>query len=500
MPTPTLPRLNADHLGLARTHRPERVLQFGEGAFLRGFVDWMFHRLAERGLFDGAVVVVQPLAFGLIEEINRQDGLFTLVQRGVTAGQVCEEIEIVRSISRGLDPFRDFAGFLACARDPDLRFIVSNTTEAGIACHPDDRPDAEPPASFPAKLLRLLMERHRAFGGSAASGLVVLPCELIEANGENLRRCVRSIAEAWHLDARFLAWLDRHVMFCNTLVDRIVTGHPREESADLAARLGYTDALLDTCEPFHAWIIEGPAWLADELPFARAGLNVIFTDDYKPYRDRKVRILNGAHTATVLAAHLAGHDMVKQTLDDPLFAAFLDRTLKDEILPTLDLPRADLAAFASAVLERFANPFVKHPLLSISLNSTSKFAARVLPSIEIYCAKRGVPPPCLAYAFAALLAFYRGSEIRDGSLIGRRPAGDEYAIKDNPEVLTFFHAIWSAPDHAPATIVRAALGRRELWAGRVPLTLPGLAEAVTEQLIAIQSLGASAALESLLAR
>ena len=501
LPPAPLPRLDAALRPASPARRPERILQFGEGGFLRGVVDWMIHRLNERGLFDGSVVVVQPLPTGLVAELNRQNGLFTQVMRGVVDGQVREEIELVRSVSRGIDPFADFAGFLACARNPDLRFIVSNTTEAGIACHPEDRPDAEPPVSFPGKLTRFLLERHRAFGDSAAGGLVVLPCELIEFNGTHLRRCVLETAAKWSLPADFVAWVERHVLFCNTLVDRIVTGYPRDEAAALGRRLGYEDALLNTSELFHAWVIEGPATLADELPFARAGLDVVFTADYKPYRDRKVRILNGAHTMMVLAAFLAGHDLVKQSLDDPLFAGLLRRGLNDEIIPTLSLPRTELDAFAAAVLERFANPFVKHPLLSISLNSTSKFAARVLPSLEAGLAARGTPPPCLAFSLAALLAFYRGTEIRDGALIGHRLTGETYPIKDNPEVLEFFRALWTraadAPD-AAGLVARAALAHAPLWAGRDLAALPGLAELVAKDLADILRDGVRPTLERIL--
>ena len=495
VPAASLPKLNASFLGATTNHRPERILQFGEGGFLRGFVDWMVHRLNQRGLFEGSVVVVQPLPAGLVGELNRQDGFFTHILRGVVDGEVREEIEIVRSIRRGINPFTDFAGYLACARNPDLRFIVSNTTEAGIACHADDRLDAEPPVSFPAKLTRLLLERFHAFGGSAASGLVVLPCELIEFNGTNLRRCVLETAAKWNLDAAFVAWIEKHVVFCNTLVDRIVTGYPRDEAAAICARLGYEDALLNTSELFHSWVIEGPASLADELPFAKAGLNVVFTSDYKPYRDRKVRILNGAHTATVLAAHLAGHDLVKQMLDDALFAGFLRRALNDEIIPTLDLPRPDLDAFAAAVLERFANPFVKHALLSISLNSTSKFTARVLPSLETYLARRGSLPPCLVFSLAALIAFYRGTELRAGALVGRRPDGDTYPIKDNPEVLTFFREIWSAADTSPASVAKTVLANTALWGGHDLNNVPGLSAAVAADLSAILGAGVRAALE-----
>ncbi len=489
-----LPKLNAATLGIQPNTRPERILQFGEGAFLRGFVDWMVHQLNKQELFDGSVVVVQPLANGLVDALNAQDGLFTHILRGMVDGKLVEDTEVIGSIRRGINPFTDFEGYLATARNPDLRFIVSNTTEAGIACHPDDRIDAKPPISFPGKLTRLLLERFQAFGGSAESGLVILPCELIEFNGTNLRRCVLETAAKWELDAVVISWIETHVVFCNTLVDRIVTGYPREEAAEICARLGYEDTLLNTSEVFHAWVIEGPASLAEELPLERAGLNVIFTQDYKPYRDRKVRILNGAHTSTILAAFLAGHDLVKECLDDPAFATFLRDALNEEIIPTLDLPRSDLDAFAAAVLERFANPFVKHPLLSISLNSTSKFTARVLPSLLTYLDRRGKLPARLVFSLAALIAFYRGTEIADGALIGSRAKDGAYPIKDSPEVLEFFRDVWTRPDTSAAAVTKAALGHTALWNGKKLNDVPGLANAVAADLEKILAIGVKASL------
>ncbi len=490
----SLPKLSTAALGLQPNTRPERILQFGEGAFLRGFVDWMVHQLNKQGLFDGSIVVVQPLANGLVDALNAQDGLFTHILRGVVDGKLVEETEVIGSIRRGINPFVNFEAFLATARNPDLRFIVSNTTEAGIACHPDDRIDAKPPVSFPGKLTRLLLERFQAFGGSAESGLVILPCELIEFNGTNLRRCVLETAAKWQLDSAVISWIEKHVIFCNTLVDRIVTGYPREEAPEIWAKLGYEDTLLNTSEVFHAWVIEAPASLAAELPLDKAGLNVIFTPDYKPYRDRKVRILNGAHTSTVLAAFLAGHDLVKECLDDPAFADFLRGALNEEIIPTLDLPRSDLDAFAAAVLERFANPFVKHPLLSISLNSTSKFTARVLPSLLTYLDRRGTLPDRLVYSLAALIAFYRGTEITDGALIGSRAKDGAYPIKDSPEVLEFFRDVWTRPDTSAEAVTKAVLGQSALWNNRDLIEVPGLTQAVTHHLENVLAKGAKAAL------
>ena len=469
---------------------PERVLQFGEGNFLRGFVDWMVDRLNREGLFGGRVVVVQPIRNGLVHLLEEQDGLYTLLLRGLQGGKVVEEKEIIGSISRGIDPYTDYDAYLACARQPELRFVVSNTTEAGIACDPSDRPDARPPASFPGKLTAFLHERWRHFGGDEGKGLVMIPCELIERNGDNLRRCVLETARSWELDPAFSTWVERANVFANTLVDRIVTGYPGDEAAAITESLGYEDRLLDTGEVFHAWVIEAPPGVAEELPLTRAGLNVTWTDDVNPYRDRKVRILNGAHTMTVLAAYLAGHDTVKECMDDPVVSGYLRAGLHDEIIPTLDLPRADLESFASAVLERFANPFVRHELLSIALNSTSKYRARVLPSLREYRSRKGELPPRLTFALAALIAFYRGTEIRDGALVGHRGA-EEYLVRDDAPVLELFRRVWTRheQDRDVRALVETVLGESSVW-GEDLRAMPGLTEAVAAYLAGILERGA----------
>ncbi len=476
----------------------EKVLQFGEGNFLRGFTDWMIHRLNTAGLFNGSVVIVQPLATGQVKQLNGQNGLYTLALRGMKDGAVIEEKELITCVSRGIDPYADYDSLLQCAQNASLRFIVSNTTEAGIACDAADRPDDRPPRSFPGKLTALLHARYTAFKGDPSKGFVMLPCELIERNGDALRRCVLQTARAWHLPLTFIHWIEKHNVFCNTLVDRIVTGYPKDEAADFAQKLGYDDQLLDTGELFHAWVIEGPAWLAKELPFDRVGLNVIWTDDVTPYRDRKVRILNGAHTMTVLAAFLAGKNTVKECMDDPVISRYLRDGLNDEIIPTLDLPKADLQSFASAVCERFANPFVKHFLLSIALNSVSKFTARVLPSLSEYRLRRGTLPKRLTFSLAALLAFYRGTELRDGALIGNR-AGEPYLIKDSPAVLEAIQAAWKTCDGSASSVEKLTatlLGSRTLW-GQDLAGIPGLVTAVAAYLRSILEKGAAATLVSL---
>jgi tagaturonate reductase len=473
----------------------ERILQFGEGGFLRGFVDWMIDILNEHGLYSGSVLVVQPIRQGLVDKLNEQDGLYTLILRGVQNGEVVERRRLVQSIRGGFNPYTDYEQMLAAARNPQLRFVVSNTTEAGIACNPSDRPTDRPCTSFPGKITALLVERWKHFKGEVSKGLVMLPCELIERNGDTLRRCVLETAGTWSLDAACVKWIESACIFTNTLVDRIITGYPRDEASSLCEQLGYDDAMLDTGEIFHAWVIEGPKSLAQELPFDKAGLNVTWTNDYTPYRDRKVRILNGAHTMTVLAAILAGKDTVKQCMDDPIIASYLKRGLFEEIIPTLDLPIADLESFATAVLERFANPFVKHQLLSIALNSTSKFRARVLPSIREYVKRFGKIPNRLAFSLAALIAFYRGTEMRGSALIGHRDE-TEYQIQDDAPALEVFRKAWKrfASSSDVQSLVNEVLSS-PLW-GDDLTSIAGVGESTAAHLKAIQTRGALAAMQA----
>jgi tagaturonate reductase len=480
----TLPRLNrtlaaAYSIGapaLSPRPCPERVLQFGEGNFLRAFVDWMIDGMNRRGLFNGSVVVVQPIARGMIAELNEQQGLFTVLLRGIQGGELVEKRELVQSVSRGIDPYSDFEAFLSCAANPDLRFIVSNTTEAGITFNSADQFDDKPPASFPGKLTRLLYERYRTHPGR---GFVMLPCELIDRNGDNLRRAVLDTAANWGLKPAFIDWIAGANTFTNTLVDRIVTGYPASEAASICESLGYEDRLLDAAEIFHFWAIEAPPSVAEELPLAEASFDVVFTNDLKPYRDRKVRLLNGAHTSSALGAFLAGKNTVGEAMADPEISESIERALYDEVIPTLTLPKHELESFAAAVLERFRNPFLQHMLLSISLNSVSKFRARVLPTIEDYVRMYGAVPPRLTSGLASLIAFYRGSRIEDGALIGRR-GEEEYRIIDDQEVLETFLRIWSATSD-PEVVVDQVLSQRNWW-GRDLREIPGLSAAVAQAL------------------
>ena len=328
----------------------------------------------------------------------------------------------------------------------------------------------------------------------------MLPCELIERNGDALARAVTETAERWGLGDAFVRWLREACVFTNTLVDRIVTGYPKDEAAELSAQLGYDDQLLVTGEVFHSWVIESPRPLDGELPFAKAGLDVTWTADMTPYRERKVRILNGAHTMTVLAAYLAGKETVRECMDDPLIRGYMERGIEQEILPTLSLPRADVSAFARSVSERFSNPFIKHYLTSIALNSVSKYKARILGTVLDYTrAHDGKLPPRLTFALAALFAFYRGSEIRDGALIGRR-AGADYRIQDDAQVLAAFRDAWVAAGDRPTddgflALVRGLLARADFWGKDLTTALPGFDAAVARDLADICRSGVRATLE-----
>ena len=500
----TLPRLNAeflkDHHELAPEGAwqslPERVLQFGEGGFLRGFVDWMIDGMNQKGLFNGSVVVVQPIAQGMVAKLNEQNGVYTHLARGLQQGKVFEEKDVITSISRGINPYTQFHEYLKCAHNPDLRFIVSNTTEAGIAYRADDKQSDQPPVSFPAKLTLLLTERYKAFNGDPSKGFVLLPCELIERNGDNLKRTVLQTTASWNLDPKVVEWIEKANVFTNTLVDRIVTGFPRDEVQALWQESGYIDDLFNTSEAFHLWVIEGPAALAIELPLHKAGFNVIFADDMTPYRDRKVRILNGAHTATALAAYLAGENLVGECMKDSLISGFMKRAIYDEVIPTLTLPKDELDAFAAAVFERFTNPFIKHALLSISLNSVSKYKARVLPSVEQHLAMKGQVPARLTFALATLIIFYRGTVLRDGALIGDRD-GEEYRIQDDLAILETFAGLWTNFDGSPAGIhklTEAVLQRKDWW-GKDLRQLPGLSRAVSGYVESILNRGMRASLQ-----
>ena len=382
--------------------RPERVIQFGEGGFLRGFVDWMIQKMNDNGSFSGNAVVVQPIESGMCDMLTAQNCCYTHVIRGVEG----VDKTIVNSISRCVKPYEDFDAYLALAENPDFRFVVSNTTEAGIVFSDEDKVTDAPPKTFPAKLTLLLKKRYEL----GLPGFIFLPCELIDRNGDNLKRCVLEYAKLWNLGEGFIQWIERENIFTNTLVDRINTGYPKGEDMEL----GYEDNMVNTSEYFHLWVIETEYDLEAELPFSKAGLNVIVTKDkLEMYRTRKVRILNGAHTSLVPYALLSGLDTVKSCIDNEVMREHIRKCVFDEIIPTLDLPRDELIAYAENVLERFGNPYIKHYLSAIALNSVSKFKVRVLPSILEYIKRYNKMPETLIFAFAKLIEFYRTDMTND---------------------------------------------------------------------------------------
>ena len=385
-----------------KKQRTERVIQFGEGGFLRGFVDWMLQKVNDNSDFDGSVVVVQPIEQGMCDMLSAQDCVYTHVCRGVEG----VDTTVVDVISRCVKPYEDFAAYLALAEQPEMRFVVSNTTESGIVFSSDDKITDAPPKSFPAKVTLLLKKRYELGLG----GFIFLPCELINRNGDNLKKCILQYADLWNLGDDFKAWVEKENVFTNTLVDRINTGYPRGE--DLG--LGYEDNMANTSEFFHLWVIETDFDLDSEMPFSKTDLNVIITPDkLEMYRTRKVRILNGAHTSLVPYAMLSGLDTVKSCLDDETMSTHLKKCVFDEIIPTLDLPKDELLSYANSVVERFSNPYIKHYLSAIALNSVSKFKVRVLPSILEYINRYGKMPETLLFAFAKLIDFYKTDMTND---------------------------------------------------------------------------------------
>lgn len=474
---------------------PEKVMQFGEGNFLRAFVDDFIDIANEKAGFNGKVVLVQPIAMGLTELINKQEGLYTLYLRGSEKGKKIDDKRVISCVSRCLNPYENWDSVLELARSKDLEIIVSNTTEAGIVHDDESKFDQVPPTSFPAKLTRVLYERYKA----GLDGVVILSCELIDNNGKELLRCVNQYIDDWKLDADFRNWVNTKNVFCSTLVDRIVPGRIRDpkEVAALAEANGYDDPLTDVGEVFGVWVIEGPDGLEDRLPFKKAGVPVMVVPDVTPYKKRKVRILNGAHTGFVLGAYLAGFDIVRDCMHDDTVREFMNKMLNEEVIPTLPLDKNDLNEFAAAVQDRFNNPFVNHELMSISLNSTSKWKARNMPSfLEYVEMNNGKLPPCLTMSLAAYIAFYSNDivALEDSGLVCRRPKGNEYVISDDRWALQFYY---DHRDDSIEALVHAVLTNTQMWDQDLT-AIAGLEAAVVSNLHMIREQGAKAAYASVL--
>ncbi|MGN1120324.1 MAG: tagaturonate reductase [Oscillospiraceae bacterium] len=430
--------------------RPVKILQFGEGNFLRAFVDWILQDLNDKGVINSNVAVVQPMPVGRVKELGEQDGLYTVCLEGIDNGEKIQSRRIIDVLSDFINPFEDYAKFLKYAESDDLEIVISNTTEAGIALDPTDTDFSVCPKSFPGKLLALLKARYDKFGGDMTKGLAIVPCELIDHNGDELKRVLLELADINKLDADFVNWLTSANHFTSTLVDRIVPGYPRDCASQICEETGFADNNIVKGEIFHLWVLEKEPFVQEKLPADKSGLNVIFADNIVPYKQRKVKILNGSHTAMVPVAYLSGIDTVRESVEDEDVGRFVSELINDEIKPTIDLPQNEMDAFANSVVERFKNPFIRHELMSIALNSTTKFKTRLLPTYNDYRTKFGKSPKHILFSLASLIVFYRGKR-----------GEQDIALNDDPKYLEFWKKLWEKSDFAE--MAKTVLSASDIW-------------------------------------
>lgn len=467
---------------------PTKIVQFGEGNFLRAFVDWQIDLLNEHTDLNAGITVVRPIDTDFPPLLNTQDGLYTTIIRGLNEqSERVKEFRIIRSINNEINIYKQFDDYLALAKDANIEFIFSNTTEAGISYHAGDKLSDKPAISYPAKLTQFLYTRFQHFSGAADKGLIIIPCELIDYNGEALQELVHRYAKEWQLPTAFIDWLNSSNTFCSTLVDRIVTGYPKNEVNELQQELGYQDSFLDTAEYFYLFVIQGPKVLADKLRLNQLDLNILLVDDIKPYKERKVAILNGAHTAMVPVAYLAGLNDVGSTMQDEQLLKYIEQAIYHEIIPVLSLPQDELQDFAQAVINRFKNPFIVHQLLSISLNSMTKYRTRILPQLLAYQEKYQHLPQCLTFALSALIVFYRGK--RNDEAI---------PLQDDAWILEMYSKLWlqhANKQISTTQLVTEVLSQSQHW--QCDLTqVPELVATITKQVDAILATGMRAALTS----
>lgn len=467
-------KLNRKNTG-QESKPPIKIIQFGEGNFLRAFVDYAFQKLNKEIGFNAGIVVVQPIDKGMINVLNDQDGLYTLFMNGVKKGKVVQDIELISNIVKGINPYTEFNDYLSLAKEESLEFIISNTTEAGIAYESTDSLDMQPPSSFPAKLTVLLHKRFKHFNGDKTKGLTIIPCELINYNSDTLKGIILKYCDEWKLDEGFKIWIQNSCSFHNTLVDRIVPGYPKDEIENYNNKLDYKDQLIVAAETFFLWVIEGDDSLKENLPFHKTDLDVKIVKDMQPYRTRKVRILNGAHTSMVPFSILYGNKTVKETVDNTFTGDFVNKAIFNEINDTLPMQKAELNSFAEEVLDRFRNPFIKHQLADIALNSISKFKVRVLPSLLGYVSIYKKLPKHLTFSFACLIRFYKGSW-----------NGKSLPIKDSSDIIAKFAEIWKLNDYSE--IAKSALSIEDFW-GEDLNTIENLTEAIALALNEIDSNG-----------
>ena len=477
-------RLNRTNAPQAKRYT-EKVIQFGEGNFLRAFIEWIIWKTNQKTSFNGSVVVVQPIEKGMVGWLNDQDGLYHLNLQGLQNGEPVDSVDLIDVISRGLNPYEDFDAYLALARQEEIRFVISNTTEAGIAFDAACKLDDKPASSYPGKLTQLLYERFRFFKGDPAKGLIIFPCELIFENGKHLKECIRQYIKLWNLGGEFSAWFENACGVYSTLVDRIVPGYPRDNAAALCERVGYQDNLLDKAEIFHLWVIEAPQEVAAEFPADKAGLNVLFVPSEAPYHERKVTLLNGPHTVLSPVGYLSGLNTVKECCEDPEIGKFVKKVMFEELLPTLNLPKAELEKFASDVMERFRNPFVKHFVTSIMLNSFPKFKTRDLPGLKTYLERKGELPQGLVLGLAGICTYYKG---------GKR-GEDEIVPQDDEKIIGLLKNLWATGD--VRKVAEGVLADDFIW-GEDLNAVPGLTDLLTADLALIQAKGMREAVKSII--
>jgi tagaturonate reductase len=455
---------------------PERIIQFGEGNFLRAFVDWIVYNMNQKIGFDTGIVVVQPLPEGMIDLLNEQDGLYHLNLQGINNGKTVDSLELIDVVSRGINPCSQFGEYMQLAENPDMRFVISNTTEAGIAFDSACRLDDEPAKSYPGKLTQLLFHRYKTFNGSPDKGWIIFPCELIFHNGTELKKCIHQYIDLWQLGEDFRRWFDTDCGVYCTLVDRIVPGYPKDTINEILDKIQLNDRLAVKAEIFHLWVIEAPETVAAEFPAGKAGLNVLFVPSEKPYHERKVTLLNGPHTVLAPTGYLSGLNTVRECLEDELIGPFVHQVMYDELLPTLDLPEDELKQYASDVLDRFRNPFVKHFLTSIMLNSFPKYKTRDLPGLKIYLERKGRLPDGLTLGLAAIITCYKG---------GKR-GGDAIVPNDDKAILELLARLWQSND--VAKVARGVLAAEFIW-GEDLNQINGLTEKLTACLHSISEKG-----------
>jgi len=470
---------------------PERIIQFGEGNFLRAFVDWIVWNMNKQTNFNSSVVIVQPIERGMVDWLNGQDCLYHVNLQGRQGGKAVDTLDRIDVVSRALNPYSQNAAFMALADQPDIRFVISNTTEAGIHFDPSCRLSDAPAASYPGKLTQLLYRRFKTFGGNPKKGLIIMPCELIFLNGHHLKACIRQYIELWKDDfgkdyERFKNWFEKYNYVCATLVDRIVPGFPRKDIDRLQRRAGYVDNLMVQAEIFHLWVIEKPenmsiAALRREFPADRAGLHVIIAESEAPYHERKVTLLNGPHTVLSPVAYLSGIDIVRDALHDSVVGRYIRKVQFDELMQTLNLPMAELQQFGADVLERFDNPYVDHQVTSIMLNSFPKYETRDLPGLKVYLERKGELPKGLVLGLAAIITYYKGGTRADGAPI--KP-------NDAPEIMDLLTKLWATGD--TRKVAEGVLGATDVIWKETKQDLnqiPGLTDAVTDFLNQIQAKG-----------